>query len=54
VDEFYERNVKLIMSAEVSMETLYLDGQLNFEFKRCLSRLKEMQSHDYLASQHVP
>lgn len=54
VDEFYERNVKLIMSAEVSMETLYLDGQLNFEFQRCLSRLKEMQSHDYLASQHVP
>jgi cell division protein ZapE len=54
VDEFYERNVKLIMSAEVSMETLYLDGQLNFEFRRCLSRLKEMQSHDYLASQHLP
>jgi cell division protein ZapE len=54
VDEFYERNVKLIMSAEVSMDTLYSNGQLNFEFKRCLSRLKEMQSHDYLASQHVP
>jgi cell division protein ZapE len=54
VDEFYERNVKLIMSAEVSMEILYLDGPLNFEFRRCLSRLKEMQSHDYLAAQHVP
>jgi cell division protein ZapE len=54
VDEFYERNVKLIMSAEVSMETLYLTGQLNFEFRRCLSRLNEMQSHAYLASQHVP
>ena len=53
VDEFYERNVKLIMSAEVSMEMLYIDGQLNFEFRRCLSRLKEMQSHDYLAAQHV-
>ncbi|MDB4327242.1 cell division protein ZapE [bacterium] len=53
VDEFYERNVKLIMSAEVSMEMLYVDGQLNFEFRRCLSRLKEMQSHDYLAAQHV-
>ncbi|WP_299080061.1 cell division protein ZapE [uncultured Paraglaciecola sp.] len=54
VDEFYERNLKLIMSAEVSMETLYTEGQLSFEFKRCLSRLKEMQSHDYLASEHIP
>ena len=54
VDEFYERNVKLILSAEVSMETLYSDGQLSFEFRRCLSRLKEMQSHDYLATQHIP
>jgi cell division protein ZapE len=54
VDEFYERNVKLIMSAEVSMEMLYSDGQLSFEFRRCLSRLREMQSHDYLASQHIP
>lgn len=54
VDEFYERKVKLIMSAEVAMEELYTEGQLSFEFKRCLSRLKEMQSHDYLASQHLP
>jgi cell division protein ZapE len=54
VDEFYERNVKLIMSAEVSMEKLYSDGQLIFEFRRCLSRLREMQSHNYLASQHIP
>lgn len=54
VDEFYERNVKLIISAEVAMEELYLDGGLAFEFKRCLSRLQEMQSHDYLASEHLP
>lgn len=54
VDEFYERNVKLIISAEVSMDQLYLDGRLTFEFRRCLSRLKEMQSHDYLATQHLP
>lgn len=54
VDEFYERNVKLIMSAEVSLETLYSAGQLNFEFKRCLSRLNEMQSHEYLATEHIP
>jgi len=54
VDEFYERNVKLIMSAEVTLEDLYSGGRLSFEFKRCLSRLQEMQSHDYLASEHLP
>lgn len=54
IDEFYERNVKLIISAEVAMELLYSDGGLVFEFKRCLSRLQEMQSHDYLASEHLP
>ena len=54
VDEFYERNVKLIISAEVAMESLYPEGRLSFEFKRCLSRLQEMQSHDYLASEHLP
>ncbi len=53
VDEFYERNVKLIISAEVPMADLYADGQLEFEFKRCLSRLTEMQSHEYLAREHL-
>ncbi|MCJ2378018.1 cell division protein ZapE [Vibrio sp. ZSDZ34] len=53
VDEFYERNVKLIISAEVEMEDLYTTGQLEFEFRRCISRLTEMQSHDYLALEHL-
>ncbi|MBW3697148.1 cell division protein ZapE [Vibrio sp. T187] len=53
VDEFYERNVKLIISAEVALESLYTKGQLEFEFKRCQSRLVEMQSHDYLAKEHL-
>jgi cell division protein ZapE len=53
VDEFYERKVKLIISAEVAMENLYVDGLLNFEFKRCQSRLIEMQSHAYLAEEHL-
>ena len=53
VDEFYERNVKLIISAEVILDELYIKGQLEFEFKRCLSRLIEMQSHDYLAKEHL-
>lgn len=54
VDEFYERNVKLIISAAVPLEQLYTTGTLSFEFKRCLSRLQEMQSFDYLARQHLP
>lgn len=54
VDEFYERKVKLIMSAEVKLEELYSEGGLSFEFKRCVSRLQEMQSHEYLAEPHVP
>ena len=54
VDEFYERNVKLIMSAELPLDDLYSGGRLAFEFQRCLSRLQEMQSHDYLASEHLP
>ncbi len=53
VDEFYERNVKLIISAEVALESLYLGGHLEFEFKRCQSRLIEMQSHEYLAREHL-
>ncbi len=54
VDEFYERSVKLIISAEVALQQLYSDGVLSFEFKRCISRLQEMQSHDYLAKAHLP
>jgi len=52
VDEFYDRNVKLIISAEASIVELYSGGRLNFEFERTQSRLLEMQSHDYLAQPH--
>ncbi|MBV7316171.1 cell division protein ZapE [Shewanella sp. NIFS-20-20] len=54
VDEFYERQVKLIISAAVPLEIIYADGLLNFEFRRCRSRLTEMQSHEYLALPHLP
>ncbi|RYU45676.1 cell division protein ZapE [Aliivibrio finisterrensis] len=53
VDEFYERNVKLIISAEVDLAAIYEKGRLTFEFKRCQSRLVEMQSHEYLAKEHL-
>lgn len=54
VDEFYDRGVKLLMSAEVPVEFLYSDGKLTFEFQRTLSRLQEMQSREYLALAHKP
>lgn len=52
VDEFYERRVKLIMSGAAPIESLYQGTRLAFEFKRCLSRLLEMQSQEYLALAH--
>ncbi|MGB5586908.1 MAG: cell division protein ZapE [Gammaproteobacteria bacterium] len=54
VDEFYDRNVKLIVSAAVPIDQLYAGQHLDFEFRRTRSRLEEMQSHDYLARPHLP
>ncbi len=54
VDEFYDRNVKLIMSGAAPLDDLYAGKRLSFEYQRALSRLKEMQSHEYLARQHLP
>ncbi len=53
VDEFYDHNVKLILSAEERVENLYRGERLRFEFERTESRLLEMQSHDYLARTHL-
>jgi cell division protein ZapE len=54
VDEFYDRNVKLLISAAVPLRELYTGKKLAFEFERTASRLTEMQSHDYLAKPHLP
>jgi cell division protein ZapE len=54
VDEFYERRVKLIIAAEVSMFEIYSGERLKFEYQRCLSRLQEMQSEEYLSLPHLP
>ncbi len=52
VDEFYDRNVKLMLSAAAPIDSLYQGERLAFEFQRTRSRLLEMQSHDYLARTH--
>ena len=52
VDEFYDRNVKLIVSAAAPVETLYRGSRVAFEFERTRSRLLEMRSHDYLSRTH--
>jgi len=54
VDEFYDRRVKLVISAAKPLTELYTGGRLAFEFERTVSRLLEMQSHDYLAQGHKP
>ncbi|MCP1108524.1 cell division protein ZapE [Serratia nevei] len=54
VDEFYERHVKLVIGAEASMFEIYQGKQLKFEYQRCLSRLQEMQSEEYLKLPHLP
>lgn len=52
VDALYDRRVKLILSAEVAVGSLYQGQILAFEFQRTHSRLVEMQSRDYLGQGH--
>jgi len=54
VDEFYERHVKLVVSAETSLYEIYQGTRLKFEYQRCVSRLQEMQSEEYLRLPHLP
>ena len=53
VDEFYDRRVKLIVSAAAAPHELYAGSRLQLEFERTASRLVEMQTTDYLAAPHL-
>jgi cell division protein ZapE len=51
IDVFYDHKIKLIMTAEVEADLLYVEGQMSGEFHRTVSRIIEMQSKEYL---HAP
>lgn len=54
VDEFYDRRVKLIVTAQAHPEALYPGAERGGEFSRTVSRLTEMQTRDYLSQPHLP
>jgi len=55
VDEFYDRGVKLVVSAAAGAPAaLYAGQRLAFAFQRTASRLHEMQGRAYLAKPHLP
>jgi len=54
VDEFYDRRVKLIMSADAPPPELYPWAEGGDQFERTISRLTEMQTRDYLSEPHLP
>jgi cell division protein ZapE len=52
IDEFYDRGVKVIVSAAAEPAQLYRGERLQFEFQRTASRLMEMRSGAYLSRAH--
>lgn len=54
IDEFYDRNVNIVVSAAAAPAALYHGEALRMEFLRTASRLIEMQTQAYLARQHRP
>jgi cell division protein ZapE len=52
VDELYDRHVNLVCTADAPPEALYAGERLAGAFARCASRLVEMRSAEYLASEH--
>jgi cell division protein ZapE len=54
VDELYEHNVNLVISAAAPPEEIYSGRHLAERFARAESRLMEMQTRAYLAAKHLP
>lgn len=53
VDEFYDRRVKLILSAEDRLPELFREAGGGIETDRTISRLTEMQTSQYLSEPHL-
>lgn len=54
IDVCYDANVKLIITAEVTIAEIYTEGRMLKDFSRTKSRLQEMQSHAFLSRAHNP
>jgi cell division protein ZapE len=54
IDEFYDRNVNIVISAAAAPGSLYHGERLQMEFLRAASRLIEMQTQQYLGGEHRP
>lgn len=48
IDVLYDNNRKLALSLAVPITEIYPDGDFANEFSRTISRLEEMQTHEYL------
>jgi cell division protein ZapE len=53
IDEFYDRRVKLVISAAAPPDELCITGHVAQDFARSASRLTEMQTRKYLALAHL-
>jgi cell division protein ZapE len=54
IDTMYETQAKLVCSAATPPQGLFQQRADNVESARCVSRLLEMQSAEYLAKPHLP
>ena len=53
IDILYDHRVKLVASAAVPPDALYVEGPNARDFARTASRLSEMRTRDYMALPHV-
>jgi cell division protein ZapE len=51
VDVLYDERVNLVVAADAPPEALFTEGAHSAEFQRTASRLHEMRSSEYLASE---
>ena len=54
VDELYDRNVNLVLSAAAEPTALYAGDRLARDFERTTSRLIEMRTTEFMAREHRP